>query len=150
MLDGMMAEAPFEVLFMILCLLSGIPLALGALPPPNSLTATLPPLLIRLWGLTLAIGGGITLTGLIMAHLYRQRRFVEGLIIEGGGLVALGSAVFVFALAIIVVNGTAAVFGISVYFMLTASCFARWRTTRRAVKKMKTALDLERKLQSGE
>jgi hypothetical protein len=149
-LDRMLSEDQFKVFFMILCLFAGIPLALGA-PAPSSVVAALPVLVIRLWGVTLALGGVTSLVGIAMRHATRSRLFIEGLIIEGAGLVALASAAATFATVIIVVNATwSAAFGTATYFMFVAACIFRFRTIRRVVRKMQEAIELERRLQSGD
>lgn len=148
-LDRMLSEDQFKVFFMLLCLVAGIPLVLGA-PAPKSVEA-LPELVVRLWGITLALGGLTSLVGISMRHARRSRLFIEGLLVEGAGLVALASAAAVFATVIIVVNATwSAAFGTATYFMFTVACGFRFRTIRRIVRKMQEAIKLESRLQSGD
>lgn len=149
-LDRMMSEMPFEVLIVFLCLFSGLPMALGILPSPGSLIRTLPTWGIRLWGATLSIGGFMAIIGLVMSHVDRRRRFIEGMYIEGGGLLMIGAGALVFGLCILVAAGWPAAFSILIYGVMAASCFFRFRTVRRTVRKMREAIDLERKLQSGD
>lgn len=145
----MMSEMPFEVFITILCLMAGLPMALGILPPPTSLVRTLPVWAIRCWGSLLSLGGITTLTGLFLSHATKKRRFVEGLYIESAGMAILGSGALVFGLTIFVAAGWHAMFSVLVYFVMAASCFFRYRATRHTVKKMKEAIGIERKFLHG-
>lgn len=150
LVDSVMSEMPFEVLIILLCILTGLPMALGVLPQPNSLIATLPSWTIKCWGGLLSVGGITALIGLIMSHLIARRRFVEGMYLEAGGLLVIGSGALVFGLCIVVAVGWPAVFSISVYCIMAAACFFRYRTIRRTISKMREAIVLERKHLDGD
>lgn len=147
--DRIMTEMPFEVLITVLCLIVGLPMALGVLPPPTSLVRTLPEWSIRCWGSLLSLGGITTLVGLLLSHATQKRRFIEGLYIEGAGMAILGSGALVFGLTIFVAAGWHAMFSVLVYLVMAVSCFFRYRTTRHTVKKMKEAIGIERKFLHG-
>lgn len=149
-MDRMMSEMPFEVLIVFLCILSGTPMAFGAVPSPNSLLVSLPHWAVRGWGALLAVGGLMTYIGLVMSHIVAKRRFIEGLYVEAGGLLLIGSGSLVFSMSIMAVNGWNSIFSISVYIVLAASCFFRYRTLRRTIRKMREAIELERKLHGSD
>lgn len=149
-INKVMSEMPFEVLITLMCLFSGLPMALGILPSPSSVLSTLPVWAIRCWGVMLSVGGLTTIIGLLMSHATRNRKFVEGLYIEGGGMLILGSGALVFGLTIMAAAGMRSIFSVCVYLALTASCFFRFRTAKQTVRKMKEAIDLERKRIHGD
>lgn len=153
-MDSLLSEDPFELFFVLLCFLAGIPLATRAAPSPSSLEAALPLLVVKLWGVTLSSGGFVSLCGILLRHpnpyrTTKKPRYIEGLLIEGGGLIALASAAAVIALAIITRTGLEALFGTATYFMFVAACAYRFITIKRTVAKMREAIELERKLQRG-
>jgi hypothetical protein len=154
-LNVMATEDTFELFFVLLCVVSGIPLMLGVVSSPQSLEAALPELLIRIWGATLLLGGLVALCGIGLRHednfkIKRRPRFIEGFILEGAGLVALASAAAVIALALIVLTGTKALFGVSTYFMFVLACLFRYRHIRKVVRKMREAIELETRLRRGD
>lgn len=147
--DSILTEDPFRIFFVVLCLLVGVPYVLGVLPPPNALESALPAVVIRLWGATLVLGSLTTLCGIVMAHALRSRRYIEGLMIEGGGLLVLASPSIVLSLVLVITSGLDAALGISTYAMFATACLYRFRGCRRTTNKMREAIQLERKLQEG-
>lgn len=142
--DRIMSEMPFEVLITFLCLATGLPMAVGILPSPASLIRVLPGWSIQCWGAMLSMGGLLTFVGLGLSHATKHRKFIEGLYIEGAGMLILGAGTLVFGLTIAAAAGWRALFGMLVYFVMAASCFFRFRTLRRTVSEMKKAVEIER------
>jgi len=146
-LQGVMMEDQFKVFLAVLCALSGVPLLAGKYPAPTSLEASLPHLLIRLWGATLAFGGGLVIAGILIRHAKERRWFLEGLMIESAGLLPLGAAALVLAITAVFAVGVGATFGASIYVMFAAACCARTWAIRRIVKQLRQAIDREHSIE---
>lgn len=114
---------PWELLIAGLCLLSGLPLALGA-PSPNSINQALPELLVRVWGATLASSGAAVTSGLVLPYI-RPHLATVGLRVERGGLALLAAAASVFSIAIIVAAGWRGALPAATYLMFAAACGIR-------------------------
>lgn len=115
----------FEMLIAALCLISGIPIALG-FPTVNSVTSLLPVWLIRCWGADLALAGLLILIGLIAgraAKTVNRRMFM--IQIEQAGLTMLGTGSAVLMMSIMTIGGWRAALPVGTYLALTLSCYFR-------------------------
>lgn len=111
---------PFEVFLLCMCAGSGIPLAFGA-PRPGSINDVLPEALAVGWGLALAIGSVVALTGI----WWRNR--VSGIILEQIGLVSVGWAAIIYGVAVVIFAGWAAAFPATFVLGFGVACLVRWR-----------------------
>lgn len=127
---------PWEMLIAGLCLLSGIPLALGA-PSPSSMNRFLSPFVVQWWGGTLGLGGSAIVVGLVLAYV-RPRVATVAWRIERAGLALLGSASLVYGVAIATVAGWPGVLPAATYSMFAAACMIRavvLQATARGIKR---------------
>jgi hypothetical protein len=114
---------PFELLFAYVCVVVGIPFALG-LSAPTSIERLLPELLIRGWGIALTFGGALVITGIGIRQRRAAtvRRIVAGLRVESAGLVPMAGASAVFFFAILAIGGWRVAFPAGTYLAFTAAC----------------------------
>jgi hypothetical protein len=136
-------EDQFKLFVAGLCTLSGLPLAVGTVPAPQSLESVLSPLGRQLWGFSLAIGGGLVVWGILMRNVWTRRRYIEGLMIEAAGLIPLGLAALVVCTLAIYVLGSQALFGGTVYAMFTVACASRYWAIHTVVKTLRQAINQE-------
>lgn len=142
-LRGVLMEDQFKLFVAVLCMISGIPLTINAVSAPGSLLVVLAPMGIRLWGISIGLGGFLVVFGILLRHVKARRRYIEGLMIEAAGLIPLGLAALVVAVLAIYVIGTQALFGASVYLMFTFACAARFWATQQIVKSVRDAIEQE-------
>jgi hypothetical protein len=109
---------PRAVFILVLCVLSGIPLALAG-ARPGSLNALLDPWIVTAWGCLLAVGAATTLVGTF-------RQTATGIILEQVGSVAVGVTTLLFALAIFIQVGWDGFFGGGIVLGWGLSCGWRW------------------------
>lgn len=126
----------FELWVALLCMISGLPLALGVAPSPNSALAVMPTWTFFLWGLSLSLGGGCTVTGILWRYLNKQQ-FIAGLLVEKAGLFMLGAACAVLALAIGFYAGGPGLLTSGICGALAAACASRIRTINKEAKIVK-------------
>lgn len=117
----------FELFVAMLCMYTGLPLALGVVPAPHSIAYTLPPWTLSIWGLMLSLGGLCTVTGILWRYINKVQ-FVAGLYVEKAGLWMLGSCSIVLGIAIGYYAGDVGLLTAGVFGALAAACFSRIRT----------------------
>lgn len=117
----------FELFVAILCMVSGIPLAIGVAPSPNSVIAVMPTWTFFAWGLSLSLGGGCTVTGILWRY-FDKRQFLAGCLVEKAGLFMLGTSCSVLGLAIAFYAGATGTLTAGLCFALMLACFSRIRT----------------------
>lgn len=117
----------FEILWAVVCLLVGLPLASGLAPSPSSVNALLPTVLRVVWGISLTLGGGLTLSGILWRHL-NVNRFVSGLYVERSGLLMLGTSAAAFVLVVWFYAGAPSLFVAAIYGAFIAACVSRTRS----------------------
>lgn len=101
-----------------LAVMSGIPIFFDpSIFAPNSIQTHLSEWVIRLWGMDLILGGGLSATGLLTE---RPR-------IEQGGLAFLFTGAMIFGVAIFLYTGLAGLLPVLTYFFFAASAIARFR-----------------------
>jgi hypothetical protein len=93
---------PFQTFLLALCVVSGIPLLLGA-PPTASAAALLPPWVVTAWGASLAIGAGVAIAG----SYWPKRNYATALTLERIGLVVVGPAALLYGAIIVIYAGAA-------------------------------------------
>jgi hypothetical protein len=93
---------PFQSFLLALCVVSGIPLLLGA-PPAASATALLPSWVVTAWGASLALGAGVAIAG----SYWPKRNYATALTVERIGLVIVGPAALLYAAIITIYTGAA-------------------------------------------
>ncbi|MFI6496921.1 hypothetical protein [Nonomuraea typhae] len=118
-----LAEHPFELLFGVLFLLSGLALALGAVPP-TSLNATLPAAVVAAWGVVQLVAGLLIVVGITIRYA-KPSLMVLGLRLERAGLWPLAAAVAVYGVAAIGYAGARAIYTAGVLAAVSAACVAR-------------------------
>lgn len=117
----------FEILWAIVCLLVGLPLASGLAPSPTSVNALLPVVHRIVWGISLTLGGGLTLFGILWRHL-DSSRFIPGLYVERAGLFMLGTSAAVFVVVLWFYAGAPSLYVAAVYGAFIAACISRTRS----------------------
>lgn len=117
----------FELLWAVVCLLVGLPLASGLAPSPTSVNALLPSVLRVIWGMSLTLGGGLTLSGILWRHIDASR-FISGLYVERAGLVMLGTSAAVFVIVIWFYAGAPTLFVAAIYGAFIAACISRTKS----------------------
>lgn len=85
------ANHAFEVIFLLMVLLSTVRLAAGFAPAPNTTAALLDPALLRIWAAML--GGGSLLA---LAGIFWPGRVATSLVLEQVGLILVGGAVAIY------------------------------------------------------
>lgn len=124
---GLLAR-PAEWFLAFLCVLSGST-AVTRLADSTSVEALLPSLIYRLWGLCLVVGGLGLLCGLSSIRgLPDGRHVVTRLPCYRLGLRLLGLATAVYATALVIVAGAAAVFALPAILAFSAMCGIRLLT----------------------
>lgn len=113
---------PFQVATVAACPLAALAILITREHPP-SLDAALPPPLADMWLVALAAGG---VTGLVGA--YWPRELDTGLLTEGSGVALLASMLTIYATALFLVNGSAAV--ASGAFLLAIAVAGWWRAAQ--------------------
>ena len=120
-----LAEHPFELLFGLLALVSGLSLASGA-RAPASLDATLPPAVVIAWGITQVVAGALIVTGIILRYA-RPALLLVGLRLERAGLWPLAAVAAVYSVVALGYAGSRALFPVGVLAAVAAACVARAR-----------------------
>lgn len=124
---------PYEVYLLTLAFLSSLPTAAGVTSPPNSITSQLPGWPARLWAYAVLIGAATALVGLA----WKRPRFplvtVTGLLLEQVGIVILGAACTVYAVAVMFTGGTNALFAGSLTLAFGLASFAQARKIKRVL-----------------
>lgn len=110
---------PFQIYMLMLCLVSGFPLILGKVQA-ESIEAQLPGWGATAWGLALVGGALVALIGIFMPNR------VNGLLIEGIGLVSVGAAAVIYAIAIIATVGFGGIVAAGITLGFGLSCIVRW------------------------
>lgn len=110
---------PFQIYMLLLCLFTGLPLLFGRYEP-RSIEAQLPGWGVTLWGATLFFGALVALVGIFLPNR------VNGLLVEGIGLIATGVAAIIYAVAIIFTIGSAGVVASGIVVGFGISCVVRW------------------------
>lgn len=121
----------FEVFTAALCLVSGLPTLLAG-PTPTSLEALLPPVLVRVWGGELVIGGALIVAG-VLTNRHR---------LERAGLVQLGPASLAYGIALLVALKLAAAVAAGLTVALALTCAARWLVLFAADRMRQELLDV--------
>jgi hypothetical protein len=104
---------PWAIFVKALCIASGITALAG--PRPGSLSAILPPALVMVWNLTLVLGAALSLVGLLRVHLR----------LEVAGLIWLGTASLVYAVAIALRFGLSGVVAAAIVAAFALAAFTR-------------------------
>ena len=118
---------PFEVFIPFLCVLAGIPLLFSG-PAPGTIEESLPEFLVTLWGIELALGGALTLTGI----------GVGSRPMEKFGLSLLAAASTVYALVLLATSWPVAIVSAAIVAGFGITCIAviRWWRTHEVVRKL--------------
>ena len=116
---------PFEVFIPFLCVLAGVPLLFSG-PAPGTIEESLPEFLVTLWGIELALGGALTLTGL----------GVGSRPMEKFGLSLLAAAAIVYALVLLATSWPVAIVSAAIVagFGITCVAVIRWWRTHEVVR----------------
>src|SRR4051794_14835141 len=105
---------PRAIFILSLCVVAGIPLALGG-GKPQSIEALMPAWVVVVWGFNLVAGAVTTLIGMGL-------RTATGILLEQVGSVWVGAATVFYGTAIVLVGGQAAAFGAAIVFGWGISC----------------------------
>lgn len=116
-------DRPFEVLVGFLCVQSGIVMAIFGIAPV-SVTATLPAILIHIWGSVLALGGSLLLSGIYARYV--REKFLLGLLIERAGYYPLVSGTLAYSAIIIYRAGLDGAFPSMTYLVFATICALRY------------------------
>lgn len=127
-------DHPFEILVGFLCLETGLGMLLIGFAP-SSATALLPEVLIRVWGLVLALGGTLLLSGIFLR--YSKDKFMLGLLVERAGYYPLISGTLAYSVIILVRAGIAGMFPMLTYLVFAAICAIRHRQINYTVRQLR-------------
>ncbi len=122
---------PFETYLLALAVVSGVPLIFGG-GNSRTIDASLPPTLVVVWGVMLTVGSSMALVG-----SYWRGRQITGLVLERAGLVGVGGAAIVYAVAALLAVGSDALFSSCITAGFGAACFAQ---ARRIALRIATAI----------
>lgn len=121
-------QETFEVFTAILCLISGVPLAIGKIEA-DSIEASLPRLFAHGWGISLLTGAVLTLVGLIIANNVNGprafHRMIAGHKIERLGLLTLSWASGIYACSILLAVGVGGFVAAMLIFTFSLTCLTR-------------------------
>jgi len=112
-------QNPFELLLGIMCTFSGVPYLLGN-RPNSKIEANIPPLLIRLWGFNLAVGGIFLIWGLVR----------NSSLVERAGLSMLGPTAYAYAVMLIAYVGYPSLFSACLIIAFGTACLLRDYTVK--------------------
>jgi hypothetical protein len=135
-------DRPFEVLVGFLCLEAGLMMAITGIST-NAVTALLPVILIRVWGLTLALGGGLLLSGVYLR--YFRNKFIEGLLVERAGYYPLISGTLCYSVIIIMQAGWTGTFPAFTYIVFAAVCALRYTRVNQMIQQLRRLEQDERR-----
>lgn len=124
-----LAEHPFELLFGLLAFAGGTVLTLGFVTPA-SLNASLPGLVVRVWGAMQLMAGALIVAGIILRY-WRPAFVLVGLRLERAGLWPLAAACTVYGVVALGYAGLRAVYPAAVLLAFAAGCVARARSVAR-------------------
>lgn len=117
----------FELFVALLCMISGLPLAFGVAPSPNSAIAVMPTWTFFAWGVFLSLGGFCTVTGILWRYI-DKRQFMVGLLIEKAGLFMLMAECLVLAIAVVYYAHGPGSLQAGILVALVLACWSRIRT----------------------
>jgi hypothetical protein len=121
-------QETFEVFTAILCISSGLPLALGRITA-TSIEASVPPMFARVWGIVLLVGAILTLIGLIWANAVSGPRALQRMItghrIERLGLLSLAWAGGVYAVSVLLAVGRGGLIASTIILIFALTCLTR-------------------------
>ena len=118
----------------MLCVESGPPMLLIGLAPSSALDA-LPSWLIRVWGLTLTLGGALVLTGIGLRYV--KEKYVVGSLIERAGYAPLVSGTLVFAVIIELRTGLKGLLPIMTYVAFAGASALRYRQIGKTLERIR-------------
>lgn len=134
-IPGSVTNYPFEVMVGVIALLMGLPFLLGT-TAPASLVALVGVVAFRAWAAALTLGGLTVLAGLRLPSRPNPLILAAGLQLAGGSF-------FVYALAVLIVLGSAGWTGLVAYGLLCLLSMARATHFRRIVDIQKGATRLQ-------
>lgn len=130
-------QSQFELLWALACALTGLPLAFGVVTP-QSIHAHLPTPVRIVWGLSLALGGSVVISGILIRY-YSPKRLLLALQLERSGLMMLGTSILAYSIAIWLYAGLGSgAFGILIYMAFTLACLSRIRSINYDIAILKT------------
>lgn len=135
----------FELVFLVVAVLVGLPVALGAVPAPQTTASFLQPGLLAVWGWMLLVGAGIALLGLLWAG-----RVVSGLVIEQVGLIVLAGAVALYVAGAAVNVQLAAAVPIAIVGAFGLACALRSVQLRQEIRDLVKASVTQHSGETGE
>lgn len=112
---------PFQTYLLVLCLVSGAPLATGR-TTPGSIADTLPELLVIAWGAMLVLGSATALIG-----TFWRRNYATALTLERAGLWSTGGAALAYGLCIFASNPFVGLVASFIILAFGAACIKRAR-----------------------
>lgn len=128
---------PFQVLILVLCLISSVPILLGASPAPASIEAQLPPYFSHVWALVLVTGSVGTLVGIFLKNR------TNGLIMEQMGLAFIGISALLYSALIMVHVKWPGFFSATAIGVFAIACLVRWKQIQDYLHEVKKAVEDE-------
>lgn len=111
---------PFESFMLVAIIVSGVAYALGARPPGSILTL-LPAAAVVAWAGTLTVGG----LSVAYGGLFRSSNLERSIALYQFGWGLVGTACLIYALAVLIVFTTTAVFAALTQLFFSFACFTR-------------------------
>lgn len=110
---------PRAVFILTLCIVTGLPLIAGVVAP-GSFEQLLPSLIVRLWGISLVLGCGVTLFGM------SRNSKLYGMQMEQVGSVAVAAVSLFYATAVFIVAGNSGITAAGFIIGWAISCLYRY------------------------
>lgn len=110
---------PRAVFILTLCIVTGLPLIAGIVQP-GSFEELLPSIIVRLWGISLVLGCGVTLFGM------SRNSKLYGMQMEQVGSVAVAAVSLFYATAVFIVAGSSGITAAGFIIGWAISCLYRY------------------------
>jgi hypothetical protein len=122
---------PDELFLLFLCLVSGITIVFGDVPPPDSIEAALPRWAAIAWGIGLLLGPLTTLIGIFWPQRFKQ---TDGLIVEQVGQMVTGVIAIFYGTILLIAAWPAAIVAGGITIAFGFARLWRWYQIQRILR----------------
>lgn len=124
---------PLIVFLLLLCVVTGLGIAVDVTPAPGSLEAALLRWEVIAWAVALCGGAALILLGLALQP--SDKHLVLGVLFEQVGVATLGPAAIIYSAAAVAAVGWSGLFPAAITFAFGVACLYRWFTLQRGIRK---------------